>query len=448
MIKRLLFYLLSELYGLITSCRNWLYDHKYFDSKHVGQPKTIIIGNLAVGGTGKSPFVAYLVQHWPFKERLGILSRGYGRKTKGFRLVESSSKASEVGDEPLAYKQLMQEITVAVCEKRVVGVEKLQHDIDTLFLDDAFQHRAIQGDVNLLCTTYDKPFFTDKLMPLGRLRESIAGVQRAQAIIVNRCPATLAEAKQTAFESFGLPVFYTRVTYGNPIGPDTSAIKKWHLVAGIADVRLKARALLAHLREVHARIVAACVHQLCLIGGQAMRAPLMTAYRQEALRCAVLLAAKGPMKVAALRLACDAPKAAQILQQDVYGWFERVERGVYAITPKGREGLERARERLPALILSDVMMPEMDGYEATARIRAQPQHAQLPVIAMTAHALAEIRERCLREGMQDYLTKPIKHRAAYGYCTDVMEHIPTDDVAAVIENIMASAEKVFFLISS
>lgn len=83
------------------------------------------------------------------------------------------------------------------------------------------------------------------------------------------------------------------------------------------------------------------------LGGQAMRAPLMTAYRQEALRCAELLAAKGPMKVAALRAACDAPKAAQILQQDVYGWFERVERGVYAITPKGREGLERF-DRKPA----------------------------------------------------------------------------------------------------
>ena len=82
------------------------------------------------------------------------------------------------------------------------------------------------------------------------------------------------------------------------------------------------------------------------VGGQAMRAPLMTAYRQEALRCAELLATNGPMKVAALRAACDAPKAAQILQQDVYGWFERVERGVYAITPKGREGLERFGRKL------------------------------------------------------------------------------------------------------
>jgi tetraacyldisaccharide 4'-kinase len=235
MIKRLLFYVLSELYGLITSCRNALYDHKIFSSKHFDRPTTLVIGNLAVGGTGKSPFVTYLVQHWPFQERLGILSRGYGRKTKGYRLVESNSKASEVGDEPLAYKKLLPNITVAVCENRVVGVQKLPYDIDTLFLDDAFQHRAIQGDVNLLCTTYDKPFFTDKMLPLGRLRESVDGIKRAQAILVNRCPGIISEAKQSAFESFGLPVFYTKVSYGLPVGPNSQAIKQWNLVAGIAD---------------------------------------------------------------------------------------------------------------------------------------------------------------------------------------------------------------------
>ncbi|MDT8886631.1 tetraacyldisaccharide 4'-kinase [Aquirufa regiilacus] len=235
MIKRLLFYVLSELYGLITSCRNALYDRNVFSSKHFNRPTTLVIGNLAVGGTGKSPFVAYLVQHWPFPERLGILSRGYGRKTKGFRMVESTSKASEVGDEPLAYKRQMPEITVAVCEKRVIGVEKLQNEVDTLFLDDAFQHRAIQGDLNLLCTTYDKPFFIDKMLPLGRLRESSEGVKRAQAIVVNRCPATMTDAKKSAFESYGLPVFYTRVRYGSPVGPALNEIKNWHLVAGIAD---------------------------------------------------------------------------------------------------------------------------------------------------------------------------------------------------------------------
>lgn len=235
MIKRFAFYWLAQLYGAITAIRNYFYDRGYFSSKHFENPRTLVIGNLAVGGTGKSPFVAYLVQHWPFPERLGILSRGYGRKTKGFRMVESTSKASEVGDEPLAYKRQMPNITVAVCEKRVIGVEKLQNVVDTLFLDDAFQHRAIQGDVNLLCATYDKPFFTDKMLPLGRLRESITGINRAQAIIVNRCPETLSEAKKTAFESFGLPVFYTRVTYATPVGPHVNSIHKWHLVAGIAD---------------------------------------------------------------------------------------------------------------------------------------------------------------------------------------------------------------------
>jgi tetraacyldisaccharide 4'-kinase len=235
MFKRLLFYVLSKLYGLITSCRNALYDQKIFGSKHFDHPTTLVIGNLAVGGTGKSPFVTYLVQNWPFQDRCGILSRGYGRKTKGFRLVEAHSKASEVGDEPLAYKIQMPDITVAVCEKRVKGVENLQNNIDTLFLDDAFQHRAIHGDVNLLCTTYDKPFFLDKMLPLGRLRESIEGIKRAQAIIVNRCPEVISDAKKSAFESFGLPVFYSRVTYGLPVGPNSHAIKQWNLVAGIAD---------------------------------------------------------------------------------------------------------------------------------------------------------------------------------------------------------------------
>jgi tetraacyldisaccharide 4'-kinase len=235
MIKRFVFYWFAKLFGLITSMRNRLYDRGILQSTHFDNPTTLVIGNLAVGGTGKSPFVSYLVQNWPLKERLGILSRGYGRKSKGFRHVEIHSKASEVGDEPLAYKKQMPDITVAVCENRVFGVGQLQSQVDTLFLDDAFQHRAIQGDLNLLCTTYDKPFFTDKLLPSGRLRESIRGVNRAHAIIVNRCPDTLNEAKKTAFESFGLPVFYTRVSYGTPMGPDFNSIKNWHLVAGIAD---------------------------------------------------------------------------------------------------------------------------------------------------------------------------------------------------------------------
>ena len=235
MFKRLLFYCLAKIYGQITAWRNVLYEKGIFQSTSFEKPITIVVGNLAVGGTGKSPFVAYLAQNWPFQERLGILSRGYGRKTHGFRLVNSDSTASEVGDEPLAYKKMMPEMTVAVCEKRVNGVEKLQSEVDTLFLDDAFQHRAIKGHLNLVCTTYDKPFFADKLLPLGRLRESVEGIKRANALIVNRCPNVLSAEKKAAFESYGHPVFYTKVTYGMPVGANLEEIKQWHLVAGIAD---------------------------------------------------------------------------------------------------------------------------------------------------------------------------------------------------------------------
>ncbi|MEN9385627.1 MAG: Tetraacyldisaccharide 4-kinase [Bacteroidota bacterium] len=235
MFKRLLFYCLAKIYGQITAWRNVLYEKGIFQSTSFEKPLTIVVGNLAVGGTGKSPFVAYLVQNWPFQERLGILSRGYGRKTHGFRMVNSDSTASEVGDEPLAYKKMMPEMTVAVCEKRVIGVEKLQSEVDTLFLDDAFQHRAIKGHLNLVCTTYDKPFFADKMLPLGRLRESVEGIKRANALIVNRCPDVLSAEKKAAFESYSHPVFYTKVTYGKPVGTNLEEIKQWHLVAGIAD---------------------------------------------------------------------------------------------------------------------------------------------------------------------------------------------------------------------
>lgn len=235
MFKRLLFYCLAKIYGQITAWRNVLYDKGILQSTSFEKPILIVVGNLAVGGTGKSPLVDYLVQNWPFSERLGILSRGYGRKSKGFREVRSDSRASEVGDEPLAYKMKMPDLTVAVCEKRVMGVEKLQSQVDTLFLDDAFQHRAIKGHLNLICTTYDKPFFMDKMLPLGRLRESSDGIKRAHAIIVNRCPDELLAAKKAAFEAFGLPVFYTKVSYGLPVGTDLTSVKQWHLVAGIAD---------------------------------------------------------------------------------------------------------------------------------------------------------------------------------------------------------------------
>jgi tetraacyldisaccharide 4'-kinase len=232
--KKWVFRLLAGIFGAITRLRNTWYDRGILSSTHVTKPFTLVVGNLAVGGTGKSPLVTYLISHWKFSGTFGILSRGYGRKTSGFRWVNTDSTASTVGDEPLAYKRQFADLPIAVCEHRLKGIEQMK-DLDAIILDDAFQHRALKADLNLVCTTFSKPFFADKLMPLGRLRESVDGIKRAQAIIVNRCPDVLSEAQKEPFKRFDLPVFFTKVGYGVPVGNSAKNISSWHLFAGIAD---------------------------------------------------------------------------------------------------------------------------------------------------------------------------------------------------------------------
>jgi tetraacyldisaccharide 4'-kinase len=232
--KKWVFRLLAGIFGAITRLRNTWYDQGVLSSTHFTKPFTLVVGNLAVGGTGKSPFVNYLISHWKFSGTFGILSRGYGRKTSGFRWVTADSTASTVGDEPLAYKRQFTDLPIAVCENRVKGIEQM-NDLDAIILDDAFQHRALKADLSIVCTTFAKPFYADQLMPLGSLRESIDGLTRAQAIIVNRCPNELSEAQKEPFLRFNLPVFFTRVVYGVPVGNSAQNISKWHLFAGIAD---------------------------------------------------------------------------------------------------------------------------------------------------------------------------------------------------------------------
>ena len=232
--KKYVFRFLARVFGVITRLRNALYARGIFSSTHFKHPFILVVGNLAVGGTGKSPLVTYLVSNWKFTGKLGILSRGYGRKTKGFQWVKAASSASQVGDEPLAYKRQFSEIPIAVCENRVRGVEEMKN-LDTLILDDAFQHRALKADVNIICTTFSKPFFADQLMPLGRLRESKEGINRAQALVVNRCPSSLTAEQKEPFLQFNLPVFFTQVVYGLPTGLHADQRTSWHLFAGIAD---------------------------------------------------------------------------------------------------------------------------------------------------------------------------------------------------------------------
>jgi len=241
MMRTILTFIPALLFKAVSSLRNLLFDRQVLSSKFFSSPFILVIGNLSVGGTGKSPLVTYIIQHWPWESELGVLSRGYGRKTKGFLWVNDVSTAKQVGDEPLAYKKLFPNVPVAVCEKRPQGVHKMVEDfpfLDTVILDDAFQHRRITGNLNIVCTTFKKPFFEDQMMPMGCLRESISGIHRADALFVNRCPQDFNESEFTRkarkYIPSSIPVFYTQVKYGGIIGPPAKLIK-WHLLAGIAD---------------------------------------------------------------------------------------------------------------------------------------------------------------------------------------------------------------------
>lgn len=190
-LKKLKFLLFpfSILYGGITIIRNKMYDMGVL--KSVSFPIPIIsVGNLSVGGTGKTPHVEYLIRWLKEQKKIAVLSRGYGRKTKGYQLANEESNADILGDEPMQfYSKFGKDITVAVHENRVKGVKKLLKETtpEIILLDDAFQHRAIQPKLSIILTPYDDLFTNDYLLPIGRLRENRSGAKRADIIVVTKC---------------------------------------------------------------------------------------------------------------------------------------------------------------------------------------------------------------------------------------------------------------------
>ncbi len=182
----------SWIYGLITFTRNKCYDFGCFKSFDI-PVKSICVGNLSTGGTGKTPHIDLLINLLlQENKKIATLSRGYGRKTKGILEVFSDSNAIDVGDEPLFYKKKHHEqIRVIVAEERRKGVEFILNNsqkTDIILLDDAFQHRAISAGLNILITEHKKPFYSDFLLPAGNLRENKKGIQRADCIIISKCP--------------------------------------------------------------------------------------------------------------------------------------------------------------------------------------------------------------------------------------------------------------------
>lgn len=251
---KLLLYPFSALFGIIVSIRNFLYDYKIFKSVEFEIP-VISIGNITVGGTGKTPHTEYLVELLSKQFQVTTISRGYKRKTKGYQEVKSSSLATEVGDEPLQIKSKYNEVQVVVDENRVHAIRKIQIQDssllpDVILLDDAFQHRRVSPGINILLIDFNRPIDKDQLMPVGRLRESKWQMRRANVIIYTKCPQEISPITRRIImkDVFLRPyqnLFFTTMVYQplTPVFADQAietpklASDKTHvlLVTGIAN---------------------------------------------------------------------------------------------------------------------------------------------------------------------------------------------------------------------
>ncbi len=245
---RILLYPIALLYGIITWVRNKLYDWNICKSTYFNLP-ILCVGNLSVGGTGKTPHTEYLIRLLKEKYTIATLSRGYGRKTKGYQLADADSTAETIGDEPLQfYTKFGEEIKVAVDGNRVRGVQHLLKEVnpDVILLDDAFQHRAIKAGWYIVLTPYDDLFTEDYILPAGNLREFRKGIERANMVVITKCPATLGEAeKQKVIEKIRqytkVNVYFSYIQYDSKIYGkqsielDKLSDQKVLLVTGIAN---------------------------------------------------------------------------------------------------------------------------------------------------------------------------------------------------------------------
>lgn len=245
---RILLFPFSILYGLIIWIRNRAFDTGLLDSTSFNLP-VICVGNLSVGGTGKSPMIELLVRQLSTQYRVAVLSRGYKRKTRGFALAGDHTTALEIGDEPALFHQKFPDITVAVGEERVVAIPQLLHerpDTEIILLDDAFQHRSVKAGFNIVLTDFSNLYTRDWFLPTGDLRDEKQSSERADLIVVTKCPSDLSasraeEIREEIAPSDAQELFFTTIRYGIPyhltghqqrsIGADDEVL----LVTGIAN---------------------------------------------------------------------------------------------------------------------------------------------------------------------------------------------------------------------
>lgn len=226
------------MYGLLMTLRNWCFNHGWLEQRKADVP-VISVGNLAVGGTGKTPMVEFLLRQLQSRgQHPAVVSRGYGRRTRGPLVANASSTADDIGDEPLQiYRKFgsattadASRVPVIVSEDRRKALPLLAQeapDCDVLLLDDAYQHRYVQRDCNILLTDYHRLYTRDRVLPWGRLREPRRGAQRADIVVVTKCPATLTpqEAEAIRTELALCPaqqLFFATIGYG-PLPPELIA---------------------------------------------------------------------------------------------------------------------------------------------------------------------------------------------------------------------------------
>jgi tetraacyldisaccharide 4'-kinase len=247
---RILLLPFAILFWLLIKLRNWAFSVGIFKSVSFGLP-LICVGNLSVGGTGKSPMVEYLVLQLMNRYKIATLSRGYKRKTKGYAIANPQTTAIDIGDEPMQFHKKFPEVPVAVGEERIVAIPQLLHDrpdTEVIILDDAFQHRAIKSGFNIVLTDFNNLYTRDFFLPTGDLRDTRQSAKRAQVIIVTKCNPSFStyEKEEVIKELNPLPhqhVFFSSIIYGKPyhitdhtetdLDSDTDAL----LITGIAKPR-------------------------------------------------------------------------------------------------------------------------------------------------------------------------------------------------------------------
>jgi tetraacyldisaccharide 4'-kinase len=220
---RYLLFPISLLYGAIIWLRNWLFDKQILKAATFNFP-IICVGNIAVGGTGKTPMVEYLIRLLQHDFNTATLSRGYKRKTKGFAIAGTGTTALEIGDEPMQFHKKFPGVTVAVGEERLVAIPQLLHDkpgTNVIILDDAFQHRQVNAGLNIVLTAYNNLFTRDLMLPAGDLRDVKASMKRADIIIVTKCKSDCSETEKNAIikeidPKANQSVFFTTIAYANP----------------------------------------------------------------------------------------------------------------------------------------------------------------------------------------------------------------------------------------